>query len=33
MDKKVVDKIRELKTKEKEEKRSKKVECTLTQVE
>ncbi len=33
MDKKVVDKIKELKTKEMEEKRSRKVEGTLTQVE
>jgi hypothetical protein len=33
MDKKVVDKIRELKTKEKEEKRSRKIEGILTQVE
>jgi len=33
MDKNVVDKIREFKTKKKEQKRSRKVEGTLTQVE
>jgi len=33
MDKKIVDKIREFKTKEKEEKSSRKVEGTLTQFE